>query len=138
MDLHVSQQVQLELEKKAPCSCLDSLRNQQTLALSQGVLQPDVTNIETKGLSEIVVSSSWRAIEEESKPPGDIHGNNSSQSSGSREAGSGAASLSHQARRRHWRRQACLSTSISQEWQKSRADTVICLWHRIRPSQSDH
>lgn len=26
----------------------------------------------------------------------------------------------------------------SQEQQKSRADTVICLWHKIRASQLDH
>lgn len=54
MDLHVSRQVQLGQKAQV---LLDSLRNQQTLALSQGVLQPDVTNTKTKGLSEIVVSS---------------------------------------------------------------------------------
>lgn len=49
-DLHISQQVQLGL-----CSCWLVCVISKPEALSQGVLQPDVTN--TKGLSGIVLSS---------------------------------------------------------------------------------
>lgn len=52
MDLHVSRQFQL-----GHCSCWVVCVISKPKALSQGVLQPEVTN--TKGLSETVVSSVW-------------------------------------------------------------------------------
>ena len=134
MDLHVSQQVQLG--QKAPL-LLGSLRNQKIKALSQVVLQTDVTNTKTKGLFEIVVFSVWV----QSGKDLSLLVTFMTWAAVTAAGGTGLSlglHLSDQACWRHQRQQGCLSTFISQEQQKSTADTVICLWHKIRPSQSDH
>ena len=135
MDLHVSRQVQLGQKKH--CSRRVVCVISKPEALSQGMLQPDVTNTKTKGLSEIVVSSAWGQSGENLSLRVTFTAKTAVIAAGGTSRGLGEH-LCDQACRRHWRRQRCLSTSISQEQQKSRADTVICLWHKIRPFQSDH
>lgn len=85
-------------------------------ARSQGGLQPDVTR--PKGFSEMVVSSAWGQSGMNPSLPVTFKAKTAVIAAGGTRQGLGRH-LFDQTRRRYWRRQGCLSTSILQEQQKS-------------------